>query len=88
MGQMADAQENLLKEAEKALGKVLTSRQKSSFNKMLGEEFDLTKLVENTGRGRGGRGRGEAPVPGQDDEEGVGAAPANPTKPRMKPNTP
>ena len=56
-------QEELRKKAEAAVAKILSKSQKSTFNKMLGDDYDLAKLAEampaNTNRGgRGGRGGG------------------------------
>ena len=63
MDRMNDAmksQDELRKKAEAAVGKILTSGQKSKFNKMLGPVFDITKLAEvlNVGGGGPGGGRG------------------------------
>lgn len=72
--------------AEQKIGKVLTAKQKQSFNKMLGEEFDLTKLIESRPErgGRGGRGGpqgegqpgGEGGAPAAERTGGTGTAPA------------
>lgn len=46
MRQVGEEQDKILKKAEQMIGKSLTAKQKSSFNKMLGEPFDLTKLAD------------------------------------------
>jgi hypothetical protein len=84
MVQMADEESELLKKAEAAIAKVLTSRQKQNFNKMLGADFDLNKLVENQGRNRGRGGEGRQGRGGQEgDEDGEDPAPA--TRPGAAP---
>ena len=58
--------EQLKSSTEQLIAKVLNSRQKASFNKMLGEPFDLSKLQMNIGMfgGRGGPGGDGAGGPG------------------------
>lgn len=51
MQQAAEEQDKLLKQTEAEIGKVLMSAQKRNFNKMLGEPYDLTLLVQNMGPG-------------------------------------
>jgi hypothetical protein len=54
MQKIQEQTQSLDKDAIKALGRVLNKRQKTAFDKMMGEPFDLTKL---RGRGPGGPGR-------------------------------
>jgi DNA-binding TFAR19-related protein (PDSD5 family) len=58
MARMAEEEDQLLKRAEAAIAKALTTRQKQQFNRMLGEPFDLTKLVQGPPQGGGRRGQG------------------------------
>jgi hypothetical protein len=51
------AQEELYDAVAVKLGKVLTARQKTSFGKLRGEEFDLTKLAVRSDRRQGGEDR-------------------------------
>ncbi len=74
MKKMADDDAALEKKAITAIGKILTPKQRSLFNKMLGEPYDLAKLVENQGRGgRGGPGGpgGGAPRGGAPTQSGT-----------------
>lgn len=62
MQKMTEDDAALEKKAITAIGRLLTPKQKALFNKMLGEPYDLTKLVDNQ-RGPGGRG-GPGGAPG------------------------
>ena len=64
---MAEQQDQLTGGAEAAVAKILTKRQKTNFNSMLGKEFDLKKLLEENqgGRGPGGGRRGQPGDPAQ-----------------------
>jgi hypothetical protein len=77
MAKLADQEDAITQQAEKAIGKVLTSRQKKSFNSMLGSEYDLTKLVaaDQFPGGPGGPGRrGQAGPNGNNPRTAQGAA--------------
>lgn len=58
MEKMKTDGDQLKSSTEQLIAKVLNARQKASFNKMLGEPFDLSKLEMNIGMfgGRGGQG--------------------------------
>jgi hypothetical protein len=61
MREMGEEQDLVLKKAEMLIAKSLTAKQKQSFNKLLGEPYDIAKLAASSGfggRGRGGRGEG------------------------------
>ncbi len=61
----AEDEDKLLEQTEARIAKVLTVKQRKSFNTLLGDTFDLTKLLEGGmgalfggGRGPGGGGPG------------------------------
>jgi hypothetical protein len=61
MREMGEEQDRILKKAEALIAKSLTAKQKQTFNKLLGEPYDIAKLAASSGfggRGRGGRGEG------------------------------
>jgi hypothetical protein len=53
MKESAEKGDDLRKQAEKAIGRVLLPRQKTIFNKMLGEPFDLEAMVKTMQQGGG-----------------------------------
>ena len=67
-----EQQDLITTKAENAIAKVLTKRQKTMFNGLLGKEFDLKKLAEEQ-PGRGGPGGRRGPG---GDQAAPAAAPA------------
>jgi hypothetical protein len=65
MAEMAEKQEEITKQAELAISKILTPAEKKKFNSFLGAEFDLMKLLQPRQRDRGDR-RGEGGDRGRD----------------------
>jgi len=66
MQEMTEKQDAIREQAEALIAKQLTSKQKQTYNKMLGEPFDLSLLLQqprgrDQGRGRGGEAPGQAP---------------------------
>ncbi len=57
IAEMRKKTDDLEKQVEAEVRKVLTPGNRSKFNKLLGEDYDLTKLVAVQERGPGGRGR-------------------------------
>ncbi len=78
--QMREMTANLRQEAVQQIGKILDKKQKTNFNKMLGEPFDITKL-ENAAA----PGAAEPPAAGGGDDETNKAAGTNPTPEKEAP---
>ncbi len=76
MTKMNEEAEKIDKKVETAIAKVLTKGQKSKFNAMLGEKYDLIKLAQSAGGGRGGPG-GQGGNRGGAGARGKGAAEDN-----------
>jgi hypothetical protein len=92
MAELSKKQDEITKQAEAAIGKLLTPAEKKKFNSFLGPEFDIMKLAQPPQRGDRGR-RGERdqrqderrPAPPQEAEEPAEEeAPTPPARPQPR----
>ena len=92
---MQDARTKQTAETMAAIGKLLTKAQKATYNKMIGEPFDLAKLRGPGGPGGPGRAgwprrprRPPAATAGQDGRDRQGGHDRRPPAPRRRPSRP